>query len=75
MLGRPALGYQNYEEVITEDIFYIDKDEETLDDTVQSTLRQIEEKRYSVSLEKKGIGPGRIRKYGFAFRGKECRIG
>lgn len=25
MLGRPALGYQNYEEVITEDIFYIDK--------------------------------------------------
>ena len=25
MLGRPALGYQNYEEVITENIFYIDK--------------------------------------------------
>ena len=27
MLGRPALGYQNYEEVITENIFYIDKTE------------------------------------------------
>lgn len=25
MLGRPALGYQDYEEVITENIFYIDK--------------------------------------------------
>lgn len=25
MLGRSALGYQDYEEVITEDIFYIDK--------------------------------------------------
>jgi len=25
MLGRPALGYQDYEEVITEDILYIDK--------------------------------------------------
>ena len=24
MLGRPALGYQNYEEVITENILYID---------------------------------------------------
>lgn len=25
MLGRSTLGYQNYEEVITEDTFYIDK--------------------------------------------------
>ena len=25
MLGRPALGYQNYAEVIEENIFYIDK--------------------------------------------------
>lgn len=25
MLGRLALGYQDYEEIITENIFYIDK--------------------------------------------------
>ena len=61
--------------IILEFKVYDPDDEKSLDDTVQSALRQIEEKRYSASLEAKGIEPGRIRKYGFAFRGKECRIG
>ena len=61
--------------IIIEFKVYDPDDEKTLDDTVKNALSQIEEKCYVASLEAKEITPERIRKYGFAFRGKECRIG
>lgn len=52
-----------------------DQDEKDLSQTVKAALSQIETKNYASGLTGKGIQPERIRKYGFAFRGKEVLIG
>ena len=49
--------------------------ENTLDDTVGRALRQIEEKQYETIFLQKGIAAERIKKYGFAFKGKKVLIG
>ena len=51
------------------------EDEETLKDTVQSALAQIEEKQYAAQLILRGIPEEHIHSYGFAFEGKKVLIG
>ena len=49
--------------------------ENSLEDTVEEALRQIDKKQYAEGLAEKGIPKERIRKYGFAFEGKNVLIG
>ena len=61
--------------VILEFKVFDPKKEKTLEDTVQTALKQIEDKKYETNLCAKGIPAERIKKYGFAFEGKKVLIG
>ena len=51
------------------------KREKSIEETLQNALQQIEDKQYETELLAKGISKERIRKYGFAFEGKNVLIG
>ena len=51
------------------------KKEKTLEETVEATLKQIEDKGYDAELVKRGVKKENIHHYGFAFKGKNVLIG
>ena len=61
--------------IILEFKVYDPDGEETLKDTVQEALEQIERKKYAAQLVSRGIPKEHIRSYGFAFQGKHVLIG
>lgn len=68
-------SHEEDDAIIMEFKVYDPEEEESMKETVASALAQIEDMRYAAALEAKGIAPGRIRKYGFAFEGKKVLIG
>lgn len=60
--------------IILEFKVYNPNKEKSLEESVESTLKQIEEKQYGASLIAKGIPKEQIRRCGFAFDGKKVLI-
>ena len=48
--------------------------ENSLEETVEAALKQIEERNYEAELIKRGVKADNIHHYGFAFKGKEVLI-
>lgn len=70
-----ALLLDDLDAIILEFKVFNPRKEKGLEDTVEAALSQIENKKYAAALELKRIPADKIRRYGFAFRGKQVLIG
>lgn len=64
----------NMNGIIIEFKVFNEKREKNLEETAQNALKQIESKKYETQLLSEGVPMERIRKYAFAFEGKEVLI-
>lgn len=66
---------QQDDAIIMEFKVFNPRKEHSIEETLASALAQIEDKQYEANLIAKGIPKEKIRKYGFAFEGKDVLIG
>ena len=70
----PKNGDGKYNAIILEFKVFDSYDENTIEDTAKSALKQIEDKNYDAELIAMGIKKEHIKHYGFAFKGKKVLI-
>lgn len=66
---------ENLDAIIIEFKVFDARKEKSLEDTVKEAHQQIEDFHYETNLLTRGIPAEKVRKYGFAFKGKEVLIG
>ena len=74
MLEPKDKNNTHYPGIIIEFKVINQRKENTLEETVEAALKQIEEKNYEAELIKRGVKADNIHHYGFAFKGKEVLI-
>ena len=74
MLGPKDKQSKKYPGIVIEFKVINPRKENSLEETVEAALKQIEEKNYDAELINRGVDKENIHHYGFAFRNKEVLI-
>jgi hypothetical protein len=66
---------ERYDGIVIEFKVFNKRREKNIQETIKAALKQIEDRNYVQTLIDRGVKPEHIRKYGFAFEGKNVEIG